>query len=180
MKQKGSGNFGFSESKLSLFELIKPDHDQLFRGNVLINRLRSGDPLYTSLTRKIKVLNPQEIIDNIVDSRGKYSPYNASKFFKKNIRYVPVIETEQGMLRLNDIYRTRTFGSNGGSSMGLVATRLNESIQALFLSLRQYKGENLTDTDYDSLINYDGSNTSVNENLLQHLRIPVLLNEYIL
>ena len=177
---KNFGKFGQSESKLSLFDLIKPDQELVFKGNVLIQRLRSGDPLYTSLTRKVEILNPQEVIDNIVDSRGKYSPYNASKFFKKNNRYVPVFQTEHGMLRLNDIYRTRTFGSSAGTSMGTVGTRLNESIQALFLSLRQFKGERLIETDYDSIVEYKDDKTFVNEKLLDNLRIPVLLNEYIM
>lgn len=177
---KPFGNFGRSESKLSLFELIKQDKDGVFKGNVLIQRLKNNEPLYTSLTRKVEILNPQEVIDNIIDSRGKYSPYKASKFFKRGNRYVPVFQTKDGYIRLNDIYRTRTFGSSGGSSMGTVGTRLNECIQSLFISLRQFKGENLTENDYDNIIQYEDDKTVVNEQLLPNLRIPVLLNEYIM
>ena len=59
------GKFGKSESKLSLFELIRQDKDGVFKGNILIQRLKNGEPLYTSLTHKVDILNPQEIIDNI-------------------------------------------------------------------------------------------------------------------
>lgn len=172
--------FGKSESKLSLFELIRQDKDGVFKGNILIQRLKNGEPLYTSLTHKVDILNPQEIIDNIVDSRGRYSPYLASKFFKKGSRYVPVFQTKNGYIRLNDIYRTRTFGSGSGTSMGTVGSRLNECVQALFMSLRQFKGEQLTKDDYDNIIEYENDKTIVNEKLLSDLRIPVLLNEYIM
>lgn len=172
--------FGTNQSKLSLFDLIRQDNDSIFNGNILINRLKNNEPLYTSLTRKVEILNPLEVINNIVDSKGRYSPYKASKFFKKNNRYIPVFQTKDNCLKLNNIYRTRTFGSNGGSSMGTVGSRLNESIQALFFSLRQYKGERLTEKDYDNIFQYENNTTKINENLISNLRIPVLLNEYIM
>lgn len=172
--------FGRSESKLSLFELIRQDKNGNFKGNILIQRLKNNEPLYTSLTHKINILNNEEIINNIIDRKGKYSPYLASNFFKKENKYVPVFKTEKGILKLNDIYRTRTFGSSKGTSMGTVGAKLNECVQSLFFSYRQFKGENLTKFDYNNIIQYDNNRTFINDKILQNLRIPVILNEYII
>jgi hypothetical protein len=133
----------FDEAKLTIQDLDKDtliDGNTLKRGDVLVNKLKSDD----ITQRKVTINNIErtlakddELVD-IITRYGKYDPSKASDSFLDKGRYKKAIRLEDGTeIKLNDIEKTKEFGSSGGSSKGSVGTDIVETIQCLYLSLVQ-------------------------------------------
>jgi hypothetical protein len=162
----------FTESNLTLGELDKTTKGQK-RGQILVKKLQDEEELTFkpkgSETQNAEVLNSQEIIDNITTD-DEYDRDKAKQFFTpKSNRYAKVIETEDDEYGLNDVEKTEDFGSSGGSSLGTKDTRKIESIQCIFLALRQSKGSSISQTDYEGLFEANGS---IKSEYMNKVRIP--------
>jgi hypothetical protein len=145
----------FLEANLNLNELDKHLSGEI-RGDKLVNKLITKSP--------IRFNNIDYIVDqmflngewvntiNAIKSfttNGKWDSLKARDYFIKNGRYLPVFKAGGKKFKLNQITKTRDFGSKGAGRN----TRLFESIQSLFLTLRQYNNSDLTIDNYESLIN---------------------------
>jgi len=174
----------FLEANLNLGELEKPVNSDQLRGDILIDKISKGDNLIFKTKSggrfSGKVSNPDEIINAVSDEAGKYSSKKARDFFLKgrNYRKVIKVENETNDLQLNDIEKTKDFGSSCGSSLGTIETRYVECIQCIFLALRQNKGnESLTVDNYEEIY-YDSG--EIREDLLENIRVPIFLDREII
>lgn len=162
----------FNESNINLGELDKTLKGEK-RGQILVRKLQDDEELTFkpkgSEPQDAEVLNSQEIIDNITTD-DEYDRDKAKLFFApKGNRYSKVIETEDDHYCLNDVEKTEDFGSSGGTSLGTRDTRKIESIQCIFLALRQSKGSSISEEDYESLFE---ANNTIKLEYMDKVRIP--------
>ncbi len=137
----------FNEKNLNLSELDNTDKENVSRGQKFVQRLKKGnDQNFTILKNEkppeikdVDFINADEVVDNITSDGGQYNKEKSKQFFTKSGRYQEVLKDEDGKVyKLKDIKKDVEFGSGKGSSLGLDETRLVESIQCLFFSLRQF------------------------------------------
>jgi hypothetical protein len=162
----------FNESNLNLGELDKTLKGER-RGQILVKKLQDDEELTFkprgSESQDKEVINSQEIIDNITTD-DNYDRDKAKQFFTpRSNRYAKVIQTDDEDYALNDVEKTEEFGSSGGTSLGTKDTRKIESIQCLFLALRQEKGSSISESDYETLFDRTGK---VKDQYLQKVKIP--------
>ena len=180
----------FNEVNLNLGELEKTSKEGGLRGDVLVRKLKQQieDPdnidghlkfIPKSGVNKISnVNNPEEIIQGVTDGSNKsYDIEKAKDFFTRNKKYLPVFDIEDREYRLNDIEKTRDFGSSRGSSLGTEETRIVESIQSLYCSLRQNLGRTINEEDFELFFDELGY---IREELLYFIKIKVEINPEIL
>lgn len=131
----------FLEANLTLPELGKTRGGQL-RGQVLVDKLKKGDELTTKDDDKIKIQSLKvddewEDVDKGVEeftTDGQYDPDKAKNYFKKGRGYRPVFQDDENSeWKLDQIKKTKDFGSTGAG----VRVRQFESIQAIFLAIKQ-------------------------------------------
>jgi len=147
----------FDETNINLKELDASIGDGQVRGQKLVNRLKNQQSFTVSPDGKtekdISFNNDQSVADNIVDQNDKYDRDDAQKYLMKGTRYVPVFKGSDGKdYKLNDIKKDEYFGRSSGSSLGYEETKRVESIQCLFLALRQNLGRSIEKED----ISYPG------------------------
>lgn len=121
------------------------------RGDLFIEELKKGH-LKLNDGEYVDIKNATEIIHKISDVNGKFDPERAYKLFVKNKRYVPVFDTDEGLLTLNRFEKTPELGGGKGSSLGSKDTRIIETIQCFFFTIKEYSIQNsiniTTKSDY--------------------------------
>lgn len=148
-------NFLLLEKNLTVELLSRKDENWW---DNFVKNLTMNKSFYLDQFNKVKIKNYDEIIGNIIDlSTGKVDKDKAYAYFtstgKKGGRYEDVIELENGeFVGLNDLLRTWDFGSNPGSSLGTIQTRINETIQAIVFAIRYKKGAPITEEDIKEFI----------------------------
>lgn len=135
----------FLEANLSLPELDKVRDGQL-RGQVLVNKLKGGEELTTQDDEKVKIQSMKvddewdDIQSGIEEftTDGNYDPNKAKKYFKRGRGYRTVFQDEDSTeWKLDQLKKTKEFGSSGAG----VRVRQFESIQAIFLAIKQSNPE---------------------------------------
>lgn len=130
----------FLETNLTLPELNKVRGGQL-RGQVLVNKLKNEQPLTTTDDKDVHIQHLKvdgewdDVQDGIGEftTNGQYDPAKAEKYFK-NRTYTRVLQDDDGEeFALNQLKKTKDFGSSGSG----VRVREFESIQAIFLAIKQ-------------------------------------------
>lgn len=178
--------FKFNEAKLDI-EALQADAPggKGTRGDVLVDKLKkqagnSTDPssiikfdTFATKTVSDPVDNADEILDNITDGEDKTFDFERAKNYfakiMKSPRYYPRFKVKQNIFKLNDIEKTKDFGSSGGSSLGTDATITVESIQCLYLALRQKLGRSIEVVDLDLLFDNAGE---IEPELAKYIRVP--------
>ena len=137
-----SYNKFYEEVELNLGELGKTKDGQ-FRGNILVQKLKTHQPITTNNNKDIKVdkmkdngswVEPEEAIDNITDPDGNYDIDKAQSYFKSGSRFIKVFQDEdETEYQLNQFKKTKEFGSKGAGRL----VREFESIQCIFLAIKQ-------------------------------------------
>lgn len=122
------------------------------RWNNLYTNLMNGIlTINSGKGRNLTILNNKYILKSIT-TNNELDIKKAINLFVINNRYQKVIKTHFGMKKLNDFMKTVDYGSTSGSSLGTNQTRVNETLQLHFLSLRQRLGRPLTIKDTNSFI----------------------------
>ena len=131
----------FFEKNLDLGELEKPLGDGK-RGDILVRKLRDPESEFSFVPKKgsppfkSRIINSDEIIDRITKN-GNFDSNLSTDFFKPKTLYKPVLKSEDGrMFHLNDLEKTKEFGSSRGSSLGTVDSKIIETIQCMFFALQ--------------------------------------------
>jgi hypothetical protein len=149
-----------NEANLNLRELeVKNEIGK--RGDVLVRKIREGEPLMVNkdgVRKEIVIINKEQILPAITNIDGSFNAYKATMYFTMHdnpSRYkLDAIHGDDGELyKLNDLEKTAYFGSSKGSSLGSVDTRFVESIICIFLAWRQLKRADLTEQDFDDVLN---------------------------
>ena len=132
------------EKELTLDELGKLKGSEL-RGNVLVNKLKKHEPFTTLNNQSIEVqkmkdngrwVSIEDAIENLTDPNGDYDIDKGKNYFTKSKRYLSVFKDEDGdEFKLNQLKKTKEFGSSGAGRL----TRELESIQAIFIAIKQSK-----------------------------------------
>lgn len=168
------------ERKLNIELLSRPDKE-IWWDN-FIKKLSNNEPFFMDEWKEITISNSQEIIDSIVDTEtSKVDKQKAYDFFtktgKKGGLYKKNIETTNGeFISLKNLERTKEFGSSGGSSAGTKKTRINETIQSIYLSIRQKKGENIIKEDIINFIEEFKNDTPYALSIYKKIGTNVRLN----
>ena len=119
-----------SEKTLSIPELNKDEA----RWDMFLSKLKKKETFVYNDGTEVVVNNPEEIIQSITTDGGGLGMDKVIEFLKPNNRYAPVIKTNKGDVKLNEFHKTVEFGGGSGTSLGSVAARTYETIQALFFS----------------------------------------------
>jgi hypothetical protein len=132
----------FNEANLNIQQLDDVRNGEV-RGQKLVTKLRNdGDFTVAPKNKPEKTVNfenPDEIADNIVGGGDQYDSSKARNFFMTGKNYKKILKGEDEVdYKLNDLKKDEYFGSSGGSSLGFDKTRRMESLQCIFLSLKQY------------------------------------------
>lgn len=180
----------FNEKNLTITDLEKTAPDGTTRGDVLVSKLKkqiqNPDDKSNFLTFKpndkskieAPVSNAEELIDNITDGPEQtFDTEKSKEFFLKGRNYIKRFQVFSDKFKLNDLEKTKEFGSSAGSSLGSEQTKIVESIQCLYCALRQELGRNLVDIDSELLFEKSGE---INENILNYVRIPISINSEII
>lgn len=128
------------EVGLSLPDLIKPSPDGT-RGDTLVKKIENEEPL--EIENDDQAIIDDDIIPALTDKTGKYSPTKAENALKKGRLYQPKFTEKNGKFRnfkLNQLSKTKEFGSTKGSSAGSKITRDQESIQTFLLAYTAQTG----------------------------------------
>lgn len=143
----------FFEKNLDLGELEKPLGDGK-RGDILVRKLRDPESEFSFVPKKgsppfkSRIINSDEIIDRITKN-GNFDSNLSTDFFKPKTLYKPVLKSEDGrMFHLNDLEKTKEFGSSRGSSLGTVDSKIIETIQCMFFALQSLDSENKMNYDF--------------------------------
>jgi predicted transcriptional regulator len=169
------------EINLTLSELNKKNKDGKIRGQVLVDKIKDQEEFVFNrwgeqkVKKKIKSIVDEEgeeksnqEIEPLLTVDGEYDPKKAEQVFKKR-NYIEVIKSEDDKVyKLTDIEKTADFGSSGGASLGTKNTRLVESLQCIYLSLRQSKKSNLREEENP----LDMIETEEGKWILQRVMIP--------
>ena len=175
----------FNEAKIDIKDLeADAPGGKGTRGDVLVDKLKkqavnSTDPssiikfnTFATKTVTDPVDNADEILDNITDGEDKtFDIEKAKNYFAKIMkspRYYPRFKVKQNIFKLNDIEKTTDFGSSGGSSLGTDATITVESIQCLYLALRQKLGRTIKVDDLDLFFDNAGE---IEPELAKYIRV---------
>lgn len=164
-----------NEKNLSIPELKKVRGGDI-RGNILVKKLKENPArLPISSTKNIIVKNADVILSGITDASGNYDNDSAEKFFKQNGKYKKdVIKTFNKMYSLDDIYKSKDFGSSRGTSLGTISTRKLECIQAAFLSYRRIHNVYLNERNIDDLLNgMTDDGVYIKSEIMEKIRIPL-------
>lgn len=170
----------FNELNLNIAELDKTV-DSVKKGDILVNRIINGEDISfkpkSGNNNIAPVTNPDDIIPKIT-TRNRYDHDKGKSFFLRNSRnYKDILDTDNGKFKLNDIEKTDYFGSSGGASLGSKDAKIVESIQCIFLALRQSKGESLTEDNYIEMFD---ENQNIRQDLLLNVRVPITLTSNII
>lgn len=132
----------FLEAELNLGELSK-EKDGQKRGDVLVNKLKSGSEITLNNNRGVVVdkmkddegwNEPSEVVDNEITTDGSYDEDKAKKYFTQGTRYKNVFKEKDGSeFKLNQFKKTTDFGSSGPG----MKTNLVEALQCLFIGIKQ-------------------------------------------
>ena len=132
------------EVELTIPELDKVDKESKPRGNVLVKKIKNNEPLTTINNKEVIIdkmkdtndewVEPEEAIDNITKN-GDYDNEKSNKYFKKGRNYKKVFHDDETNtdFQLNQFKKTKDFGSSGAGN----TTRESESIQCIFLGIKQ-------------------------------------------
>lgn len=138
-----------TERKLNI-ELLSKDDNWWKK---FVTNISSNIPFFINDFDEVIIKNSSDIMNNIIDLKtNKVDKQKAYNFFtkggKKGDVYNHNIELSNGdKIGLNDLERTWEFGSSPGTSIGTKQTRVNESIQAIYLAIRQKKKSNISEDD---------------------------------
>jgi hypothetical protein len=168
----------FNEVNLNLGELGKKIQGTK-KGQKLVDKLR-GDQDFTvfkigeeGYPKDVNFSNSDDIADQIVSNGNEFDDEKAKRVFKPTTKYKPVLRGEDDeTYRLNDLKKDEYFGSGGGSSLGFEDSKKVESIQCLFLSLKQYfihKNE-IDREDIKKIFTEEGD--KFNPTIINFVRIP--------
>lgn len=163
----------FEEVELNLTELTKPSKAGKLRGDVLINKIEKGEELTTNTNKKIIIDKVKNINGEYVDpvialtdlkkDDGSYSTASAPTFFSQKNRYKNVFKSGDLEFQLNQIKKTKDFGSSGAG----ITTQKYEILQCIFLAVKLlYPRIELT---YTSVISFLENNTNIIKRLNLHL-----------
>lgn len=179
----------FNEVNINFADLQKQATNGLLRGDVLVSKLKKqidnpedevGKIIFNSDNKRIDspVTNADEIINNITDGDEKsFDVEKAKNFLTKGRNYIKRFSVDDEQFKLNDIEKTKDFGSSSGSSLGTEQTIVVESIQCLICALRQKMRQNITINDIFSLFDRNGN---IHSNLISQIEIPISLNSDII
>jgi hypothetical protein len=123
-----------------------------------IEKLKENEPFNLDDFTQVTIDNPRRIIRSIIDTKtDKVDKQKAYDFFtekgKKGSKYKHNIRLSNGeYIGLNDLDRTKEFGSHPGTSIGTKQTRINETIQCIYLAIRQKKKKPITRDDIQEFI----------------------------
>jgi hypothetical protein len=165
-----------TEANIDLNDLDKPGQGGL-RGDILVKKIKDGEEILfnpkngdVSLT---KVVNSEEIIPNITDDKERYDSKKSRDFFKSGYRFKKIILGEDDVLyQLNDIEKTKDFSMKSGTSLGSVETRMVETIQCFFFSLRQKMNRDLKIDEIEDLV----CDESLFNEVMENVRSKVILS----
>lgn len=170
----------FNEVNLNIGELDRVIKSGGTKGQKLVDRLK-GDQNFTisqknKPDRQVNFENPEEVVDNITSGDDNYDSTKAKNFLLRGKNYTKVFKGEDEVdYKLNDIKKDIYFGSSAGTSLGIDKTRIVESIQCLFLSLKQlYPMKNLISEDLELL--FDG-NGLIDSKIMRYVKIPIEVDE---
>jgi hypothetical protein len=166
----------FDEANLNLKELDKKQKDGELRGQKLVKKLRDDGEFTVSKGKEetdVKFINADDVADNITNPSDQFDQTKAKNFLAKGKNYTKVFQGDDLKdYKLNDLKKDEYFGSSGGSSLGFEKTRLVESLQCLFLALKQSLitipkiGRFHTSELFDDEGNIDSE-------ILRYVRIPI-------
>lgn len=143
------------------------------RWNTLLSKLKHNKKFIREDGQIINITNPTIIIESITDNNGNINNEKSNNFFKPNNRYIPIIETNLGSIKLNQLYKSSEFGGGSGISLGSTNARVYETIQALFFSLRQVLNRDITIKDVKLLLN----NSDKQKEIFNHVNSTMIINE---
>jgi hypothetical protein len=169
----------FDEANLNLKELDKKSKDGELRGQKLVNKLRDDGEFTISKDKKekdVKFTNADDIVDNITNPSDKYDQTKAKNYLSKGKNYNKVFAGDDSEeYKLNDLKKDEYFGSSGGASLGFEKTRLVESLQCLFLALKQSL-ITIPDLRRLHLRDFFDSTGDIDPEILKYVRIPIQIN----
>lgn len=159
----------FLEKNINITNLNKIIGDS-YGGDKLIRKLVNRESINFDkgnyVVDKIIIDNiPLSIEDGIeyLTINGKWDSEKADKYIKKGRIYKPIFISGNNIFKINQIVKTSDFGSRGpGKNI-----RIFESIQCLFLLLRQYNKSAINNGNYEELVSeymngkIDGLYTSI-------------------
>lgn len=173
----------FDEANLNLKELDKKSRDGELRGQKLVNKLLNNGEFTISKDKKekdVQFTNADDIVDNITNPSDQYDQTKAKNYLSKGKNYKKIFQGDDSEeYKLNDLKKDEYFGSSGGASLGFEKTRLVESLQCLFLALKQslitipeIKRFHLTEF-------FDGEG-NIDAEILNYVKIPIeIYGEYL-
>lgn len=177
----------FLEKNLDL-SVLDSEKQGTKRGQKLVDKLRQDGEFKMAPKNQpetqVKFTNHDDVADEISDDNYKYDKDKAKDFFQPQTRYLPVLQGDDNKdYRLNDIEKDEYFGGGGGgSSLGFKKTREMESIQCIFLSLKQYL---IGTDDIPSLRRFHleflyDEDDNLDEEIMSFVRIPITITaEYL-
>jgi hypothetical protein len=142
------------EIGLSLPDLSKPSPDGL-RGDTLVKKIENDEPFEIEGGEDKAILD-DDVVSDITDKSGNYSPDKAEINLKKGRKYKEDAFKEKGgkfrKFKLNQLSKTGEFGSTKGSSAGSKITREQESIQTFLLAYTSQTGNFPESDQLESII----------------------------
>ena len=177
----GFKNFLLLERKLNI-ELLSR-YDSWWTN--FLHKLQMNEPFPIDEFNEVQIKNVRKITSAIVDIKtGKVDKQKAYDFFtdkgKKGSRYdkKAIKLTNGDKIGLNDLVRTWEFGSSPGTSTGTRQTRVNETIQAIYLAIRHKLKRPINKNDIEYFIDeYDDVNSVFVNKILKKVGLNVRIDE---
>lgn len=140
----------FLEEKEITIDGLNKLKDNEVRGDKLVKKIRNREPLTLDKTSKLVTIDKMKekgnwvdietAIGNLLDSNGNFDLEKARAYLVKSGRYTFVFKDEDGEeFKLNQFKKTKDLGSSGAGS----TTKQVESLQSIFLSIKQSKPDQL-------------------------------------
>ena len=140
----------FLEEKEITIDGLDKLKDNEVRGDKLIKKIRNQEPLTLDKTNKLVTIDKMKdkgnwidietAIGNLINSEGNFDLEKARTYLVKSGRYTFVFQDKDGKeFKLNQFKKTKDLGSSGAGS----TTKQVESLQSIFLSIKQSKPDSL-------------------------------------
>jgi hypothetical protein len=147
------------------------------RGQKLVKKLKQDGEFKVAPKNKfekdVKFVNHDDVVDQITDPNDEYNKEKAKDFFQPQRLFLPVLKGDDSKdYKLNDLKKDEYFGGGGGSSLGFHKTREMESIQCIFLALKQHliNIPNLKRFHLEFLYDDYGD---LDEEIMKYVKIPI-------
>ena len=174
-------NYLLLERKLNI-ELLSR-YDSWWKN--FLHKLQMNEPFPIDEFNDVQIKNVRKIISAIVDiDTGKVDKQKAYDFFtekgvkgsKYNKKAIKL--TNGDKIGLNDLVRTWEFGSSPGTSTGTRQTRVNETIQAIYLAIRHKLKRSINENDIQNFIDeYDDEDSEFVNKILKKVGLNVRISK---